>query len=165
MGPSATGSDVDDRGPIEYLELDDLAPRVLVLVDRRRDTRLVATVLEVMLEARGLAVEVADAAHGPPPPADYDGIVIGVAAGVRRDRAVWSYLASFATNLRELPAAVFVVGTDRRCALAVRDVMKRRPQSIAVFATPPWPWRPLRIDRDRAARLVDDLVLALAVRG
>lgn len=142
------------------LEVDDTRPRVLVLASRHRVTQLIATAVQATLDARGLCAELADAASQPPPPADYDAVLIGIPLGWR-DRAIESYVADFRDELCDRPSVAFFVGTERQRARALRSHLLARPRSMMVFTTPAWPWQPLVIDHVRIERLVDDVVAAL----
>ena len=142
------------------LEVDDVRPRVLVLAGSRR-VALVATVIRTTLEARGVCAELGDASRYPPPPADYDAIMIGIAVG-RRDRAIETYLDCFRVALDDVLTAVFFVGAGRKCERALRGTDLRPPAfAAAAFATPTWPWQRWSLDTARVARLVDDVVTAL----
>lgn len=147
------------------LELDDELPRVLVLVNAQRNTEIIAAAVGAGLEQRGFHVELGDAANRPPPPADYDAVVIGLAVGYLRDRVIESYLACFRSGLCDVPVAMFFIGTPRRCAHAVDHAASeigREPDVVATFPRRIFPWLPLWIEPHQIAELTERLAVAFA---
>ena len=147
----------------DFLVLDDEAPRVLVLIDMHRKTQRVATSIRTALEARGLRVELGDVASHPPPPLDYDALVIGLMADVT-EAALEDYLTCFRSTLVELPTAVFLVGSPRRCAHASRSVaavLGRRPDTLAAFPTRVFSWGAPSLDPRTIATFTDDVTTTL----
>ncbi len=119
---------------IGLLEYEDERPRILVLFSSRTETAGLARAIATHLATRGIHVELADAASRPPPPADYDALVVGLSLGFRRDRAVGRYLEWLRSGV-DVPAALFVVGSARRCATVMQrpELAGWTPVVIATF--------------------------------
>jgi hypothetical protein len=114
--------------------------RVLVLVSAGRTTEVVAAAVCAGLRLHGFEVELGDATAWPPPPPDYDAVVVGVSAGRLRgrsiDRSIASYLDAFRESLAGMPVGMFFVGSPRRCARAIGRAgsrLGRLPDVMAAF--------------------------------
>jgi hypothetical protein len=78
-----------------------------------------------------------------------------MAAGLRRDHDVASYLDAFRPGLEDIPSALFVVGSSRNCQRALRRTATRyRWQPLATASFP-------RIDATQIATFSDTLVSTL----
>lgn len=110
--------------------------RVLVLVGAGRTVEVVAAALAAALRLHGFEVELGDATVWPPPPEDYDAVVVGVSVGRLRGRSIAGYLDAFHESLAGMPIGMFFVGSPRRCARAIGRAstrLGRIPDVMAAF--------------------------------
>jgi hypothetical protein len=119
---------------LDRRDVEDRDPRVLVVyAGGSGRAKAIAEALSVHLSCDRLAVEVADADEAPPPPQDYDAIVIGTCVHRgRHSRSVLEYIARHGHVLAAMPAFFFSIGEDD-----IRRVWRatgRLPDACAVFA-------------------------------
>jgi hypothetical protein len=121
-------------------DVEDAQPRVLVVYssgDRCLDA--VAAATSVFLSNDQLTVDLVDL-HGcsaPPPPEDYDAIVIGaVMHKGRPQHSVGDFISEHRTALDAMPSYAFVVGLPRDLA-ALADSTKWAPRASAAFDPSP----------------------------
>jgi len=113
-------------------------------------TRWIAETLAAHVRGLGHVAELADvAACDLAHPADYDAAFVGVAVGLRLDRAILRWIHLARPGLDEIPTAVFVVGQRRNAARVhahVHDI-GWHPSIVMEFPfddQKPWP---ARVDR------------------
>ncbi len=112
-----------------------------MLVSAGRTTEVVAAAVSAGLRLHGFEVELGDATTWPPPPPDYDAVVIGISASRLRGQAIASYLDAFHESLAGMPVGMFFVGSPRRCASAIgraRSRLGRIPDVMTAFPFRRW---------------------------
>lgn len=118
--------------------------RVLVLISAGRTTEIVAAAVSAGLRLHGFEVELGDATTWPPPPEDYDAVVVGVSVGRLRGHSIASYLDAFHESLAGMPIGMFFVGSPRRCARAIGRTTSRLgriPDVMTAFPYRRWTLR------------------------
>ncbi len=114
--------------------------RVLLVYAKHRWTHPVIEQLVELLRRDGLVVELADAdSTTPPPPEDYDAIVIGTPQrfGVI-SRAVLDYIDSHIDSLEDMPGFFFTVGAATDAARLIARKTGWLPTRSRSIGRPPW---------------------------